>query len=164
MKKKFLILSLLLNFVFSFAQNANEVKIDGLGLFSNRYGISYERIFEPNSGVGLKLIMKKSEDYYLTPYYRYYLGGNYDEDRLFFEGIGLYYSYISKDYDGRIYDGGKRNSILGAGFGFGSKIIVSPNFFVEGVANTGVGKVLLPTIESEFKIIIQISASVGYRF
>lgn len=164
MVKKFLYLSLFQSCIFSFAQNANELKIDGLGLAFNRYGISYERLFEPNSGVGLKLIMKRAEDYYAIPYYRYYFGGNYDDDKLFVEGSGLYYSYDSKDYDGNIYDGGKRNSILGAGIGFGAKTRLSSNFIIEGVASSGIGKVLMATSESKYKIILQISVSVGYQF
>ena len=142
----------------------NEVKADVLGLAFNRIGVGYERLIGQNSGIGSVFFLKKGKDYYIIPYYRYYFGEDSDGAKLFVEGSGLYYSYISKDYDGNFYDDGKRNAVLGGGLGFGGKGYVYSNFFLEGMISSRIGKVLKTTEGDKLKIVFQATASVGYRF
>lgn len=165
--KKMMLLGFLLSSFLCFSQNeyeSNEIKIDGLGLFFNRIGIGYERILSSNSGVGARVFMKKTESYYGVPYYRRYLQeGTYASD-LFLEGFAMYGSYIPRDSENNLLDGGKRNSMIGAGLGIGEKAVSQSGIFFEGLINVGAGKSLQPTTESTFKFIAQVSASVGYRF
>lgn len=165
--KKMILLGFLLSSFLCFSQNeyqSNEFKIDGFGLFFNRIGIGYERILNSNSGIGARVFMKKTESYYAMPYYRRYLHQDAYASDLFLEGFAMYGSYIPRDSENNLLDNGKRNSMIGAGFGIGEKAILQSGFFFEGVINVGTGKSLQPTTESEFKFIAQVSASVGYRF
>ncbi|GAA5099064.1 hypothetical protein GCM10023210_36020 [Chryseobacterium ginsengisoli] len=166
MKKKLILICLIFSSVMYFSQEANEVKIDAFGLFFNRIGVGYERIFSQNSTVGARFLMKKTENYYAVPFYRYYFQEDaytYATD-LFLEGFAMYESYIPRDSEENLLDGGKRNSIIAAGLGIGEKADLSSGFFAEALLNAGVGKVLQPTSGSDYQLVIQISASVGYRF
>lgn len=167
MKKKLMLIFVILSSVKYFSQReSNEVKVDALGLFFNRIGVGYERILSQNSTVGARFLMKKTENYYAAPFYRYYLQEDaytYATD-LFLEGFAMYGSYIPRDSEGNLLDDGRRNSIITAGLGIGEKADLSSGFFAEALLNAGVGKVLQPTDGSVYQLVVQVSASVGYRF
>lgn len=175
--KKLLVLICLSALTFGYSQDEkkvgfqkNEIKGNALFLVLGAVEVTYERLFNKDSGLGVSLFMVNEEDFdasfSLTPYYRAYFGKK-PAAGFFVEGFsmintgknGSYYNY---DYNTNTYYyvEGKKYSDFALGFGVGSKWIHSRGFTFE--INGGIGRNLLSNISPE--IVGRGGVTLGYRF
>ncbi|MEN2434546.1 hypothetical protein AAH994_03955 [Weeksellaceae bacterium A-14] len=80
-------------------EGQNDVKINMLSLFFYGTEFGYERILNPNVGIGgsvmipygdnIRLVIKSNLNYYVSPYIRYYFNGFGPASGFFVEGFGL---------------------------------------------------------------------------
>jgi hypothetical protein len=169
--KKTVLLSFLILTIFSInAQNndkINEIKFNGLFLVLGAVEVTYERILNEESGVGISLFLPFDEDvnadvnYYISPYYRVYFGKKYAAG-FFLEGFGLLsstdrYQYIPNNVDSLI----EKNTDFALGIGFGGKWITKRGFLAE--LNFGVGRNLFNK-DSVDDFVGKLAITLGYRF
>ncbi|MBN4057903.1 DUF3575 domain-containing protein [Olleya sp. AH-315-K02] len=166
--KNAILLSFFILTIFSInAQNndkVNEVKLNGLFLVLGAVEITYERLLNDESGVGISVFLpidndvKDDIDYYISPYYRMYFGKKYAAG-FFVEGFGMLNS--ARD-DSSFFSSGNKKTDFALGLGFGGKWITKRGFLAE--LNFGVGRNLFNTKENGNEIIGKGGITIGYRF
>ncbi len=176
--KKLLLLLCLSTFTFGYSQVENKVdfpknEIKGNALFLAALGavdITYERLLNEDSGLGVSLFFVNNEDYdtkfSLTPYYRAYFGKK-PAAGFFVEGFsmintGQYGGYSDYDYNTNRYFEveGDKFTDFALGFGLGSKWVHKKGFVFE--INAGIGRNLLSDNSPE--VVGRGGISLGYRF
>lgn len=175
--KKIILLALLLIVSNTFSQvnenklsKKNELKGNALFLVLGAFEITYERLINENSGIGVSLFMVNEEDFdasfSLTPYYRAYFGKK-TAAGFFVEGFSMintgksdsYYNY-NYNTDTNYYVEGEKYLDFALGFGVGSKWIHSRGFTFE--INGGIGRNLFSNTSPE--IVGRGGITLGYRF
>lgn len=177
MKKLFTFL-FLSSFLFGFAQEKettdfkrNELKVNALMLVAGAFEITYERLLNEESAVGVSLFVPYDNtidtNFSLSPYYRFYFGKK-PAAGFFAEGFGMlnnfeYGNYLSNNGSTPIYTEGNATDFA-LGFGLGGKWITKKGFVFE--INSGIGRNLFNTKskDSDIQIVGRGGISLGYRF
>jgi hypothetical protein len=175
--KKLLVLLCLSAFSFGYSQDEkkidfkkNEIKGNALFLVLGAVEVTYERLLNEDSGLGVSLFFINEEDFdtsfSLTPYYRAYFGEK-PAAGFFVEGFGMintgnYGSYSAYNSNtGTYYEvGGEKFTDLALGFGLGSKWIHRKGFVFE--INAGIGRNLFSDYSPE--VVGRGGITLGYRF
>jgi hypothetical protein len=175
--KKIFILICLSSFVASFSQEKkaidfkrNELKGNALFLVLGAAEVTYERLINEDSGLGVSLFFVKEDDFdtqfNLTPYYRSYFGKK-PAAGFFVEGFAMINSgdtgnYLAYDSINQNYYTveGENFTDFALGFGLGSKWIQKRGFVFE--INAGIGRNLLTSNSPE--IVGRGGIAIGYRF
>ncbi|WP_323787187.1 DUF3575 domain-containing protein [Psychroserpens sp.] len=157
------------------ALRSNEIKINALYTVVGAFDITYERLLNQESGVGLNVVLPYDKDikdeinYYISPYYRIYFGNKYASG-FFLEGFGMLHSTNYNESLG-LLDGfdpfidiveiKKTETNFALGFGAGGKWYTKSGFV--GELSFGVGRNLM---ESDYysDFVGKIAITVGYRF
>ena len=174
MKKIFLAVAILCSFT-GFSQETeeisfkqNEVKLNGLYLVIGAFEVTYERLLNEESAVGVNVFLPFDEDisddinYYISPYYRFYFGNKYAAG-FFIEGFGMLNSI--DEYD--IYLGSShrdKNTItdFALGIGLGGKWVTNRGLL--GEINFGVGRNLFNSNGYDTEFVGKFGITIGYRF
>ncbi len=171
--KKILVLLSLTVFVFGYGQdkettnfNKNEIKGNALMLVAGAFEVTYERLLNEESGAGVSLFVPYDTTigtkFSLTPYYRFYFGKK-PAAGFFAEGFGMINSY---EYNNNTYYNGNSNTgnraDFALGFGIGGKWITKKGFVFE--INSGVGRNLFNSNDTDYKIVGRGGITLGYRF
>jgi hypothetical protein len=148
----------------------NELKGNVLFLVLGAVEVTYERLINEESGLGVSLFFVKEEDFdtqfRLTPYYRSYFGKK-TAAGFFVEGFSMINSGKTRSYSE--YDSanqnyytveGKNFTDFALGFGLGAKWIQKRGFVFE--INAGIGRNLLSDNGPE--VIGRGGITLGYRF
>jgi hypothetical protein len=188
MKTKILLLLLLIMNFCSYGQeketvsfNRNELKINAVMLIAGAFEVTYERLLDDESGVGIALFTSFDNDidvkFSATPYYRFYFGKK-PAAGFFAEGFGMLNTYVMQGYNLYDYNTGtyinnshdKNVTDFALGFGIGGKWVTKKGFVFE--LNAGVGRNLFNSsndnndnfYEEDYQIIGRGGFSIGYRF
>ena len=175
--KKLFVLLCLTSSLFGFSQEKettdfkrNELKGNALFLVLGAAELTYERLLNEDSGVGVSLFFVAEDEFEtnfsLTPYYRAYFGKK-PAAGFFVEG----FSMISTGKNGSNYEydsinqnyytvEGKQFTDFALGFGLGSKWIHRKGFVFE--INAGIGRNLLSNNSPE--VVGRGGITLGYRF
>ena len=175
--KKFIVLSLLLCSTLSLAQeetttdlNKNELKGNALFLVLGSFDVSYERILNEESGVGISVNIpfdKNNWDinYALTGYYRYYFGKK-PAVGFFGEAFGMLNNvddWVYEESPNYSYEP-KTLTDFALGIGLGGKWVTKKGLLLE--INAGVGRNLFNNKydDRDYELIGRAGITVGYRF
>ncbi|MFT5254496.1 MAG: hypothetical protein ACI87N_003568 [Flavobacteriales bacterium] len=147
----------------------NELKGNALFLVLGAVELTYERILNEDTGLGVSIFFVNQDDFesnfMLTPYYRAYFG-NKPAAGFFVEGFSMFNTGVaSKTY---YYDSNSnisrvdknRYSDLALGFGLGSKWIHKKGYVFE--INAGIGRNLLSRNSPD--VVGRAGITLGYRF
>ncbi len=157
-------------------EGQNDVKINMLSLFFYGTEFGYERILNPNVGIGgsvmipygdnTRLVIKSNLNSYVSPYIRYYFNGFGPASGFFVEGFGLLSDgkYTPRDENGISADTKKDYSAFGAGFGIGEKWTSRSGIFLEATAGFGRNFSIPEDAATSLILIGKVGVSVGYRF
>ena len=175
--KRLLLIVCLSVFAFGYSQDEkqvdfpkNEIKGNALFLVLGAVEVTYERLPNENSGLGVSIFFISEEDFdtsfSLTPFYRAYFGKK-PAAGFFVEGFsmintGKYGSYTDYDYNTNTsyYVEGEKYTDFALGFGLGSKWIHKKGFVFE--INAGIGRNLLNDKSPE--VVGRGGITLGYRF
>ncbi len=147
----------------------NEIKINGLYLVLGAVEVTYERLINEESGVGISVFLpldndiKDDIDYYISPYYRMYFGKKYASG-FFVEGFGLLSSVKENKFsfiEGDVFVIENNVTDFALGIGIGGKWITKRGFLAE--LNFGVGRNLFNGGSNE-DFVGKIGITLGYRF
>ncbi len=177
--KKIFLLGLILITSLSYAQEPetkvdfkkNELKGNALFLVLGSFDISYERIINEESGVGVSINMPFDKDnwdinYAVTGYYRYYFGKK-PAAGFFGEAFGMLnnvddwvYTESPTEYT---YES-KTLTDFALGIGLGGKWVTKKGLLLE--INAGVGRNLFNNQydDRDYELIGRAGITVGYRF
>nr|WP_315198194.1 DUF3575 domain-containing protein [uncultured Flavobacterium sp.] len=158
----------------------NELKLNALMLLAGAVEVTYERLLNDESGVGMSLFASFDKDidvkFSATPYYRFYFGKK-PAAGFFAEGFGMLNSYENQGHSNYDYNTGvltevvpdKRVVDFALGFGIGGKWVTKKGFVFE--LNGGVGRNLFNSsndddnfYEEDYQIVGRGGFSIGYRF
>lgn len=146
----------------------NELKANALLLVFGSFDVSYERILNEESAVGIGVNLPfdtKNWDinYTFTGYYRYYFGKK-PAAGFFGEAFGMLNNVDDYVYnDGVGYYEEKTLTDFALGIGLGGKWVTKKGLLLE--INGGVGRNLFNNqYERDFELIGRLGISVGYRF
>lgn len=174
MKKKLLLSCILLITIQSIGQEKietetikkNEIKGNALLLVSGFTEITYERILDKDSGIGVSAFYTKIENtdikFSLTPYYRVYFGKK-NPRGFYIESFGMLNTGERKDQfynDNGFYSRKTKYTDFALGFGLGAKWIHRKGFVFEFGA--GIGRNLIES--SSPPIVGRGGISFGYQF
>ena len=174
MKKSFLFFTIILASLTGYTQEKtaspkNEAKGNALFLVLGAAEVTYERLLNEDSGLGVSVFYINQDDadtnFSITPYYRAYFGKKVAAG-FFVEGFGMLNSgIISKNYvynmNGNLISVQEdRFTDFALGFGLGSKWIHRNGFVFE--INAGVGRNLLSNNSPE--VVGRGGITLGYRF
>lgn len=151
--------------------NNNELKVNALYLILGSFDVSYERILNEESAVGISLNAPFDNDnwdinYTATGYYRYYFGKKIASG-FFGEAFGMLnnvddfiYEETSTDYN---YEQ-KTLTDFALGIGLGGKWVTKKGLLLE--INAGVGRNLFNNQydDRDYELIGRAGITVGYRF
>lgn len=174
--KKVLVVVCLSLFAFGYSQEKekitfpkNEMKGNALFLVLGAAEITYERLTDENSGLGVSVFYVNKEgfdtNFSLTPFYRSYFGKN-PATGFFLEGFSLI--NFGKNRDETLYDPvttsysniEKKYTDFALGFGVGSKWVHKKGFIFE--INAGIGRNLIKGNRAE--VVGRGGITLGYRF
>ena len=156
----------------SFSQNINkqsseesfdEFKLNAFFLVLGAFEVTYEHIFNEDSGLGISLLLPISDEvredvkYYVSPYYRFYFGEKHAAG-FFIEGFGMLNSVKREYFD--LDDEFATDFALGVGFG--GKWIGKKGFICE--LNMGLGRNLFKNNKGDSELIGKAGVTLGYRF
>lgn len=147
----------------------NEIKINGLYLVLGAFEVTYERLLNEESGVGISVFLPFDEEinddinYYISPYYRMYFGNKYAAG-FFVEAFGLLSSVkeTTVNYGDDIFFNEDDVTDFALGIGVGGKWVTKRGFLVE--LNFGVGRNLFNNNSSSEDFVGKIGITLGYRF
>ena len=180
MKKKCFIIALLFSSFILKAQNdtnvnekRNEVKLNVIAPLSGAFEVTYERILNKKSSLGISFFApfdsgnivstEDDENYFISPYYRMYFGKKYASG-FFAEGFGMLTSIDGKkifDIEGNLSQG-SAVSDFAVGLGLGGKWVTKSGFIFE--VNAGYGKLLFNADKTDHDIVAKFGFHLGYRF
>ncbi|WP_426482680.1 DUF3575 domain-containing protein [Chryseobacterium sp. R2ACT005] len=179
MKKPFLLVILLFAFNSVNAQNGpdanpyqknNEIKLNLISPLSGAVEAGFERYLSKNSSLGISVFKvydntrEKDMNYYISPYYRYYLGKKYASG-FFVEGFGMFTSIDGKKIyasDNLTFTEGKDVYDLALGAGLGWKLVTKKGLVFE--ANTAYGRLVFNADKTDHNQVLKLGLSIGYRF
>ncbi len=176
MKKTILFLAICASsLIFAQTENSslerkNDIMVNPIFLVLGVGNLSYERIINENSGIGVSTLFiiddyvldSDSSGFQLAPYYHYYLGKKTASG--FF--IGAFASISSSDVETYHYSntGGyyttDRDTAFGLGFKFGGKWSLKNNILFE--VSTGIGRNF--SVNEDNRIVGTGMLGIGYRF
>lgn len=176
MKIKILLLLLLTTYFCSYGQETNsisfkknEIKGNALFLVLGAVEVTYERLLNEDSGLGVSLFFINEEDFdvnfSLTPFYRAYFGKK-TVAGFFVEGFSMINSGVSStnyiyDSNGNLTSKINNHYIdCALGFGLGSKWVHKKGFVFE--INAGIGRNLFSDDAPE--VVGRGGITLGYRF
>jgi hypothetical protein len=174
--KKLLLLFCLTVFTFGYSQDKdkvdfpkNEIKGNALLLVAGAIEVTYERLINEESGVGVSLFVPYANNmdtkFALTPFYRFYFGEKLAAG-FFVEGFGMINSYTQQASSGSFftsYSGPEKNiTDFALGFGLGGKWVTKRGFVFE--INGGVGRNLFNSNDADYEIVGRGGITLGYRF
>ena len=174
--KKLLVLICLFLATFGYSQEEkqvdlkkNEIKGNALFLVAGALEVTYERLINEESGIGVSLFVPYDNNidtnFSLSPYYRFYFGKK-PAAGFFVEGFGMLNSYTQQASNGDFfstYDGPEKNvTDFALGFGLGAKWITQKGFLFE--INGGIGRNLFNSSDTDFEIVGRGGITLGYRF
>jgi len=148
----------------------NELKGNALALVFGSFNVSYERILNEESSLGVSVNVPFDKDnwdinYTLTGYYRYYFGkkpavGFFGEVFGMLNNVDEYVSNDSSDY----YYQQKTLTDFALGIGLGGKWVTKKGLLLE--INGGLGRNLFNNQydDRDYELIGRLGISVGYRF
>jgi hypothetical protein len=150
----------------------NEVKANALYLVLGAFDVTYERLLNEESGVGLNVVIPFDEDlddynYFISPYYRLYFGKKYASG-FFLEGFGTLSSQnnriavFSDPFDPVPTIRDEKVTDFALGIGAGGKWVTKSGFV--GEVGFGIGRNLTNTSDNADDLIGKINITVGYRF
>ena len=150
---------------------SNEVKVNALYMVIGAVDVTYERLLNEESGVGLNVFLPFDEDikddidYYISPYYRLYFGKKYASG-FFLEGFGLLSSVkentlalVAGDI---LVNREETVTDFALGIGLGGKWVTNSGFI--GEVSFGVGRNLFNSDDFNNDFVAKLGISVGYRF
>lgn len=146
----------------------HEIKLNALFVVLGSFEVTYERLLNEDTGVGVTASVPFDKDawdlnYALTGYYRHYFGKRYAQG-FFAEGFAMLNNtqyYIVEDWLN--WNMIKRNyTDLALGFGIGGKWISKRGVMLE--TNIGIGRQLFNANKTGDEIVGRFAVSVGYRF
>lgn len=149
--------------------NRNELKLNAILLVAGSFDVTYERLINEESGVGISaqvaLTSEFDVNFAITPYYRFYFGKK-PAAGFFAEGFGMLnqvddFVYVDEnDFNGE----SKTITDFAFGIGVGSKWITKRGVLFE--INAGVGRNLFSEYNSDrdYEFIGRFGITVGYRF
>jgi len=171
--KKIITIVFLSLFAFGYSQDKvdfpkNEIKGNALLLVAGALEVTYERLLNEESGVGVSLFVPYDNDidtnFSLSPYYRFYFGKK-PAAGFFAEGFGMIDSY-TQDAGGdwfSNYAGPEKNiTDFALGFGLGGKWVTKRGFVFE--INGGVGRNLFNSNGTDHEFVGRGGITLGYRF
>ena len=180
MKKNYLVIVLLWSCIAMNAQmdttvnlneKKNEIKLNAATLLFGTFEMTYERILNQKSALGISALTVYSKDnnedtnFTISPYYRRYFGKKYASG-FFLEGFTMLNSTDGKritDIDGNLTPNEEPDVIdMSLGIGFGSKWVTKSGFIFE--ANLGWGKLLFNADKTDHDQVAKFGLSAGYRF
>jgi len=174
--RKLLVLLCLTIFTFGYSQDKeqvdlkkNEIKGNALFLVAGALEVTYERLLNEESGIGVSLSVPYTNDmainFSLSPYYRFYFGKK-SAAGFFVEGFGMLNSYTQEGYSSSLFGGytGPTKDVtdFALGFGLGGKWVTKKGFVFE--INGGVGRNLFNSSDTDYQIVGRGGATLGYRF
>lgn len=144
----------------------NELKGNALFLVLGAGEITYERLLNEESGVGISFLAPYTEgvdlNFSISPFYRFYFGKK-PAAGFFAEGFGMFDSYQSYIYNNGMQSNGKMSRTdFAIGFGLGGKWVTKRGFVFE--INGGVGRNLFNSSDTDYEIIGRGGITLGYRF
>ncbi|WP_460220653.1 DUF3575 domain-containing protein [Psychroserpens sp. MEBiC05023] len=155
-------------------QPKNEVKANALYLVLGAFDVSYERLLNEESAVGLNVVIPFDEDirddlnYFISPYYRMYFGKKYASG-FFLEGFGLLSSVNERNsfltgnpLDPTFVTREETETNFALGIGLGGKWVTNSGFI--GELNLGLGRNLTNTGDDSDDFVGKVGITVGYRF
>lgn len=171
--RKLLVILFLTVFTFGYSQEKettdfkkNEIKGNALFLVAGALEVTYERILNEESGVGVSLFVPYDNNigtkFSLSPYYRFYFGKK-PAAGFFAEGFGMLnsYDFINNNYyNGNSNTGSRTDFALG--FGLGGKWITKKGFLFE--INGGIGRNLFNSSSTDYQIVGRGGITLGYRY
>jgi hypothetical protein len=184
--KKFLLLFFAFATIASFGQaekqtafSKNEIKANALFFIIGQPEITYERILNNESSIGISTSFALEKDFETTfsvaPYYRYFFGKK-PASGFFVEGFSMinslkiddsiYYMYVpsTNSYAEEIIKGDKYTDFA-LGFGLGFKLVSKKGLVLE--ANGGIGRNLLNPEKNDYfghTFVGRGGITIGYRF
>jgi hypothetical protein len=147
----------------------NELKGNALLLVFGSFDVSYERILNEESAVGVSVNVPFDKDnwdinYAVTGYYRYYFGKK-PAAGFFGEAFGMLNNVDEFVYeDGTSFYESKKLTDFALGIGIGGKWVTKKGLLLE--INGGVGRNLFNNQydDRDYEVIGRLGISVGYRF
>ncbi len=156
-------------------EDKNEIKLNALSLVLGAFDVTYERILNEESALGMNVFIPFDDDistdinFYVSPYYRLYFGKK-SASGFFVEGFGLLSSVnVSEDFisigqfDDPIITTAEDSGVeFAIGVGLGGKWLTKSGFIAE--LNLGVGRNFVRLSDSDNTIVGKVGVSLGYRF
>lgn len=152
-------------------ENKNEIKLNVISPLLGGLEMSYERILNEKSGIGISALNVFSDEnnedtnYMISTYYRRYFGKKYASG-FFAEGFGMLSSIDGKqltDIDGNLtLNEGSDVIDFSLGLGLGGKWVTKSGFIFE--ANLGWGKLLFNADKTDHDQVVRFGLNFGYRF
>lgn len=150
---------------------SNELKVNALFLVIGAFDVTYERILNEESAIGLEVFLPFDDEisddikYYISPYYRMYFGKKRAAG-FFLEGFGmLNRTVVSETFlDGLIFVDPLdvvEETNFALGIGVGGKWITNNNFI--GELSVGVGRNILSS-DYDNDFVGKVGITIGYRF
>lgn len=151
--------------------NKNELKVNALLLVLGSFDVSYERILNEESGVGVSVNIPFDEsnwdiNYTVTGFYRYYFGKK-PAAGFFGEGFGMLNSiddYVYTETQNNYNWKQETLTDFALGIGVGGKWVTQKGLLLE--INAGVGRNLFNNQydDRDYELIGRAGITVGYRF
>lgn len=151
---------------------SNEVKLNALFMVIGAFDVTYERLLNEESGVGLEVFIPFDSDikddinYYVSPYYRLYFGEKYAAG-FFLEGFGMLssvnntYLEFSDEFDSSPLIKEETRTDFALGIGLGGKWVTNNGFV--GELSLGVGR-NFGNSDNGDDAVAKLGITVGYRF
>jgi hypothetical protein len=159
------------------SQRRNDIVADPFLLIAvPLLNVSYERLLNENSGLGVNAMVGLGEDSegfsQVSPYYRMYFGRKFAQG-FFLEGFVPITTtresesvYTANEFGGYYTDGGEiRETTVGIGFGVGGKWVIRNGLVIE--ASGGLGRRFGSGLDDEWVgegVTGKIMGGIGYRF
>lgn len=151
--------------------NKNELKVNALYLILGSFDVSYERILNEESAVGISLNAPFDNEnwdinYTATGYYRYYFG-NKPAAGFFAEAFGMLNNvddYVYEETSTEFNYEQKTLTDFALGIGLGGKWVTKKGLLLE--INAGLGRNLFNNQydDRDYELIGRAGITVGYRF
>lgn len=170
--KKILLLVFLTNALFFYGQDAenemvktNELRLNALMLIAGGINVSYEKLLNEESGIGISAAVffddDIAENWYISPYYRVYFGKK-PAAGFFLEGFGSLNSIEDYVFESNNDEYTFENiTDFALGIGLGGKFLTKRNLV--GEISLGFGRNLFVN-DRDYEIFVKGEISVGFRF
>ena len=156
-------------------EDKNEIKLNALSLVLGAFDVTYERILNEESALGMNVFIPFDDDistdinFYVSPYYRLYFGKK-SASGFFVEGFGLLSSVnVSEDFifidqfDDPVFTSSEDSGLeFALGVGLGGKWLTKSGFIAE--LNLGIGRNFIKVSDTDDSIVGKVGISLGYRF